>query len=56
MFTQMSAKGDIKQFGEEAIVAMVKKRKQLNNGAMKSKHVVVPIDPSKLTKFEKKVL
>ena len=32
---------------------MVKELKQLNNGAMKSKPVVVPIDPSKLTKLEK---
>ena len=33
---------------------MVKKVKELNNGAMKGKHAVVPIDPSKLTKFEKR--
>ena len=33
---------------------MVKELKQLNNGAMKGKPVVVPIDPSKLTKFEKR--
>ena len=53
MFTQMAAKEGIKQFGEKAIAAMVKELKQLNNGAMKGKPVVVPIDPSKLTKFEK---
>ena len=56
MFTQMSAKEGIKQFGEKAIAAMVKELKQLNNGAMKGKPVVVPINPSKLTKFEKKML
>ena len=54
MFTQMSAKEGIKQFGEKAIAAMVKELKQVNNGAMKGKPVAVPIDPSKLTKFEKK--
>ena len=36
------------------IAAMVKELKQLNNGAMKGKHVVVPIDPSQLTIFEKR--
>ena len=56
MFTQMSAKEGIKQFGEKAIATMVKELKQLNNGAMKGKPVVVPIDPSKLTKFEKELL
>ena len=55
MFTQIPAKERIKQFGEKAIAAMLKELKQLNNGAMKGKHVVVPINPSKLTKFEKRV-
>ena len=54
MFTQISEKEGIKQFDEKAIAAMVKELKQLNNGAMKGKAVVVPIDPSKLTKFEKR--
>ena len=56
MFTQMSAKEGIKQFDEKTIAAMVKELKQLNNGAMRGKPVVVPvpIDPSKLTKFEKR--
>ena len=54
MFTQISAKEGIKQFGERAIATMVKELKQLNNGAMKGKPVVVPIDPSKLTKSEKR--
>ena len=56
MFIQMSAKEGIKQLGEKAIAAMVKELKQLNNGAMKGKPVVVPINPSKLTKFEKVLL
>ena len=56
MFTQMSSKEDKKQFDEWAIAAMLKELKQLNNGAMKGKPVVVPIDPSQLTKFEKKIL
>ena len=34
MFTQMSAKEGIKQFGEKAIAAMVKELKQSNNGAI----------------------
>ena len=33
---------------------MVKELKQLNNGLMKGKPVVVPIDPSKLKKIEKR--
>ena len=53
MFTQMSAKEGIKQFGEKAIAVMVKELNKLNNGSMKGEPVVVPIDPSKLTKFEK---
>ena len=32
---------------------MVKELKQLDNGSMKGKHVVVPTDPSKLTKSER---
>ena len=56
MFTQMSAKEGIKQFDEKAIATMVEELKQLNNGAMKGKPVVVPIDPSKLTKLKKKLL
>ena len=35
MFTQMSTKEGIKQFGEKDIAAMVKELKQLNNGAMR---------------------
>ena len=54
MFTQISAKEGIKQFGERAIATMVKELKQLNNGTMKGNPVVVPIDPSKLTKLEKR--
>ena len=56
MFTQRSAKEGIQQFGEKAIATMVKELKQLNNGAMKGKLVVVPIDLSKLTKFEKRAI
>ena len=56
MFTQMSAKESITQFDEKAIAAMVKELKQLNNGAMKGKPVIVPINPSKLTKFQKELL
>ena len=54
MFTQMSTKEGIKQFDEKAIATMVKELKQLNNGVMKGKPVVVPIDPSKLSNFERK--
>ena len=54
MFTKISAKEGIKQFDEKAIAAMVKELKQLNNGAMKGKPVVVLIDPSTLTEFEKR--
>ena len=54
MFTQISAKESIKKFNEKAISAMVRELKQLNNGLMKGKPVVVPIDPSKLSNFERK--
>ena len=54
MFTQISAKEGIKEFDERAIATMVKELKQLNNEAMKGKPVVVPIDPSKLSKLEKR--
>ena len=50
----MLAKEGIKQFGEKSIATTVKEIKQLNNGAMKGRPVVVPINPLKLAKFEKR--
>ena len=40
--------------GEKIVAAMVKELKLLDTGAMKDKPVVVPIDPFKLTEFEKR--
>ena len=54
MFTQMSAKHGIKTFGEEAVAAMFKEMKQLNQGAMPGKPVVIPVDVANITKKEKK--
>jgi hypothetical protein len=53
MFTQMQAKVGIQQFGEEAIAALVKEFKQLDEGAIPGKRVVCPVDPGTLTKQEK---
>ena len=56
MFTQILAKEDIKQFGDRVIAAMVKELKQLDNGVVKGKPIVVLIDPSQSTKLEKVLL
>ena len=53
-FTQMSAKQGFKQVGEEAVAAMIKEYKQLNDGPMPGKPVVEAIDTSKLSKEDLK--
>ena len=45
IFAHISAKEGIKIFGQRAISAMFKKLKQLDEGDMKGKLVVAPIDP-----------
>ena len=54
IFTQMSAKQGMKTFGEEVVAVMLKELKQLDQGAMPGKPVVIPIDVTKLTEKEKK--
>ena len=56
MFTtaQMSASKGIELFGERAVAEMVKELKQLSDGAIPGKKVVVPIDPENLTHDEKR--
>ena len=46
IFTQIFAKEGIKRFGQKAISVMFKELKQLDEGAMKGKPDVAPIDPS----------
>ena len=53
LLTQMSATKGFKMFGESALAAMVKELKQLNNGTMPNKPVIVPINPDSLTEDEK---
>ena len=53
LLTQVSAVKGFKMFGERAVAAMVKELKQLNDGAMPGKPVVVPQDPDVLTEDEK---
>ena len=56
MCTQMPARIGIRKYGEEAIAAMFKKLKQLNDGAVKELNhpVIWPIHPSKINNEEKK--
>ena len=56
LFAQMSASEGIKKFGERGLAAVVKEFTQLNEGAVPSqnKPIVVPIDPSMLTKEERR--
>ena len=54
MFAQMSARKGIKMFGEEAIAALMKEYSQLDQGAMKGKPVICPIDPDKLDSEQKR--
>jgi tetrahydromethanopterin S-methyltransferase subunit A len=50
----MSASKGIKRYGEKAIVAIIKEFKQLNDGAMDGKPVVIPIDPKDLSREGKR--
>ena len=54
MFTQMTAKKGMKLFGEQAVAAMFKEYKQLNEGAVPGKPVLAPIDPDTLSREEKR--
>ena len=53
MFHQMRAYEVIKTFGKEAIAALVKEIKQLDEGAVPGKPIVEPIDQEILTQEEK---
>ena len=50
----MSAKRGIKEFGQQAIAAMIKEFCQLDEGAFPGKPVVKPIDPNSITAEEEK--
>ena len=54
MFTQMSAKAGIKNFGEEAIAAMFTEFKQLNDGAMPGSPVFGSVESNLLSIKEKR--
>ena len=54
MFTQMQAKSGIEKFGEEAVSALMKEFKQLDQGSIPGKRVVCPVNPSTLTSTERK--
>ena len=54
MFVQMSARKGIKMFGEEAVAALMKEYSQLDQGAMKGKPVICPINPDQLSMEQKK--
>ena len=43
----MSAKGDIKKFGEKAVEDMVKEYIQIDKDPMEGKPLVISIDPDK---------
>ena len=49
MFTQMHVKKGIAKHGEKAIAVLFKELKQLNDGAIAGKPVVVPVDPRTLS-------
>ena len=51
----MSAKEGFRRFGERAVASMIKELKQLNESYIEGRPVVTPIDPSILTKSEKKM-
>lgn len=50
----MSVLKGIKRHGEKAIAAIIKEFKQLNDGAIDGKPVVIPIDPKALSREEKR--
>ena len=54
VLTQMSAYKGFKIDKERSLAAMFKELKQLNDGPMKGKRVIAPIDPNKLTDAQKK--
>ena len=51
---QTPASKGFKVFGERALAAMVKELKQLNDGAVPGKPVVIPIEADTLSKEDKK--
>ena len=53
LFTQVSVKEGIKRWGEEAIAAIMKELKQLNDGAMPGQPVIEPVDYEELTDEDK---
>ena len=53
IFTQMVAKKGFKQYGANALAAMIKEFTQLNERVVPEKYVVVPTDSHSLTTIEK---
>ena len=54
MFTQMSARKGIKQFGERAVAALMKEFRQLIEGAVPGKPVIKPLNADSLSFEDKK--
>ena len=54
MFMQMHAKKGIKLFGERGIAGMIKELKQLYQGVITGKSVVIPLNPDDLTDAERR--
>ena len=52
LFTQVSAKEGIKRWGEEAIAAIVKELKQLQDGAIPGRPVIEPVNYEDLTEID----
>ena len=54
MFTQVSAREGIQRWGDQAIAAIVKELKKLQEGAMPGKPVIEAIDPNKISEEDKR--
>ena len=54
LFTQVSAKEAIRRWGDEAIVAIIKELKQLQDGAMPGRPVIEPVKYEELSEDDKK--
>ena len=54
IFTQIHANAGFKKYGQPTVAAMIKEFKQLNEGVVPGKPVVVPTDAASLTPLEKK--
>ena len=53
-FASMHASAGIQKHGEKSVAMIIKELKQLNDGAVPNKPVVIPINPDELTESDKK--